>query len=304
MKVFVAGASGTIGVPLVRALVRAGHQVTAMTRTPGKESQLRALGATPAVADALDPDALLRAVVAAGPTHVIHELTALPKNGSVRKASDLAPTNRLRVEGTRHLIAASIAAGARRIVVGSFAPLHGVPAHGLPPDVQAGVDAVRSMESQILDASRTGKIEGIVLRYGLFYGPDNPATMQMIALARRRMLPIVRGDRSLLPFIHVDDVVSATVAALDHGRPGSSYDIVDDHAASMTEMVVDLAQRIGASRPLTVPPWLARLLAPYLAQITSLRMTLSNAPARADLGWQPAFPTFREGLDDVVHHAA
>jgi nucleoside-diphosphate-sugar epimerase len=123
MRIFVAGASGTIGVPLVRALVTAGHQVTAQTRSPGKQAELRALGATPAVADALDRDALIAAVVSARPTHVIHQLTALPKDGTVRRPRDLEATNRLRTEGTRNLLDAAIKAGARRFIVGSFALL-------------------------------------------------------------------------------------------------------------------------------------------------------------------------------------
>jgi nucleoside-diphosphate-sugar epimerase len=118
MRVFVAGASGTIGVPLVRALLGAAHQVTAMTRTPEKQGMLQSLGATPVVADAFDADALRRVVVGASPTHVIHQLTALPKAG-VKRARDVGPTNRLRIEGTRNLIAAAIAAGAKRIVGGS-----------------------------------------------------------------------------------------------------------------------------------------------------------------------------------------
>jgi nucleoside-diphosphate-sugar epimerase len=298
MKVFVAGASGAIGVPLVRALVAGGHEVTALTRTADKAGMLRGLGARAAVADALDADALHRAVVAAQPTHVIHELTALPKAG-VRTARDLEPTNRLRTEGTRHLIAASVAAGARRLIIGSFAPLHAYGEH-VPAEVQAGVDAVRSMESQALDAAKRGQLEAIVLRYGLFYGPDNPATQNLIALARRRMLPVVRGDNSLLPFIHIDDAVSATVAALTRGVSGAVYDIVDDHAASMTDMVVELAKDVGAKRPLTVPAWIPKLLAPYLARITSLRVPLSNASARAALEWAPAYPSYREGLRDAL----
>jgi nucleoside-diphosphate-sugar epimerase len=302
MKVFVAGASGAIGIPLVRALIAARHEVTALTRTPDKAGMLRALGATPAVADALDAAALQRALLDARPTHVIHQLTALPKAG-VRTAGDLAPTNRLRIEGTRNLIAAAASAGSQRLIIGSFAPLH---AHitNVPPEMQAGIDAVRSMEGQALEAAKRGLLEAVVLRYGLFYGPDNPATQHMIALARKRMLPVVRGDRSLLPFIHIDDAVSATVASLTRGQSGATYDIVDDHAASMTEMVVDLAKEIGAKRPITVPSWLPKLLAPYLARITSLRVPLSNAKARADMGWEPAYPSYREGLRDVVRTAA
>ncbi len=214
MKIFVAGGSGTIGVPLVRALVSAGHSVTAMTRSPEKQAELRALGATPALADAFDPDALRAAMQQARPEVVIHQLTALPKEG-VKRASDIEATNRLRIEGTRNLLAAAIAAGARRFIGGSFALLPGAmssPGSGGEPG-----EAVRSMESQILEASRSGKIEGIVLRYGLFYGPGNPSTVSMVRMVQRRRLPVVRGDRGQLPVIHLDDAVSATVAALDHG---------------------------------------------------------------------------------------
>ena len=302
MKVFVAGASGAIGVPLVRALVSAGHDVTALTRTPEKAGLLRELGAKPAVADALDPEALNRVVEDAKPTHVIHQLTALPKTG-VRKARDLEATNRLRVDGTRNLVAAAVAVRANRLIIGSFAPLQ-AQLSNVPADVQAGIDAVGSMESQALDAAKRGLLEAVVLRYGLFYGPENPSTRQLVTLARRRMLPVVRGDHSLLPFIHIDDAVSATVAALDHGASGGVYNIVDDQPASMTEMVLDLAERVGASRPIAIPSWLPRLLAPYMARITSLRIPLSNAAARAALGWAPKYPTFREGLRDVVRHAA
>ena len=302
MRVFVAGGSGTIGVPLVRALVAAGHQVTALTRSPQKQEEVRALGATPAVADALDAAALHAAVQMARPTHVIHELTALPKDGFVRRASDLRPTNRLRIDGTRNLIAAAIDAGAVRFVGGSFAPMQGMSADA-PAALQEAIAAVGSMESQILDASRAGRIEGVVLRYGLFYGAENPATRKMIALARRRMLPVIRGDRSLLPCIHVADAVSATIAALSRGPAGGVYDIVDDCPVSMKEMVTVLAASVGAPAPLAVPAWLPRLFAPYMATVTSMRLQLSNEKARAALGWRPAFSSYREGLAQVASAA-
>jgi nucleoside-diphosphate-sugar epimerase len=155
-----------------------------------------------------------------------------------------------------------------------------------------------------VEANRRGAIEGIVLRYGLFYGPGNPATEKMIATARRRMLPVVRGDRSLLPCIHVADAVTATVAALDHGVPGATYDIVDDKAVSMTEIVSAIAEFAGAARPLAVPAWLPRLLAPYLARVTSVRLSLSNAKARTELGWRPRYPTYRDGLSEMLQRAA
>jgi nucleoside-diphosphate-sugar epimerase len=302
LRVFVAGGSGTIGRPLVRALVEAGHHVTALTRSTDKQQSLLALGATPAVADALDAAHLKDVVLAARPTHVIHQLTALPKHGP-RRASDLEPTNRLRIDGTRNLLAAAIAANATRFIGGSFAPILGV-SPDAPAGVRAGVVAVQSMESQILEASRTGAIEGLVLRYGLFYGPDAPSTTEMLALVRRRMLPIVRHDRSLLPCIHLADAVSATTLALDRGRAGGAYDIVDDRAVSMTELVGALASLAGAPAPLAVPSWLPRLISPYLAQMTSLRIPLSNAEARAALGWQPVFPTVQEGLAHTFARAA
>jgi 2-alkyl-3-oxoalkanoate reductase len=302
LNVFVAGGSGTIGRPLVRALVAAGHQVTALTRSADKRQALLALGATPAIADALDVAQLADAVQAARPTHVIHQLTALPKDGP-RRASDLAATNRLRIDGTRHLLTAAIAAGATRIVGGSFAPLHGIGADA-PAGLRAGADAVRSMESQILDASRAGAIEGVVLRYGLFYGPDNPVTLKMLSLVRRRMLPAVRHDRGLLPCIHIDDAVSATVAALERGAPGGLYDIVDDRPVSMSEIARVMAEYAGAPAPRTVPAWLPRVLSRYLATMTSMRLPLSNAEARAALGWQPAFSTIHEGLAQTVARAA
>jgi nucleoside-diphosphate-sugar epimerase len=292
MRIFVAGGSGTIGVPLVRALVRAGHQVTAMTRSPGKQAQLAALGAAPALADAFDAATVRRVVAEAGPDVVIHQLTALPKEGP-KSAADLEGTNRLRVEGTRNLLAAAVAAGARRFIGGSFALLPGQQGAASADEAAA---AVRSMESQIVEASRAGQVEGIVLRYGLFYGPGNPSTESMVSLVRRRRLPVIRGDRGQLPVIHLDDAVGATLAALDHGVAGGVYDVVDDRAVSMTEIVETIAKYTDSAAPFRVPGWLPRLLAPYMARMTSVRMPLSNQKARVELGWHPRYATMSEGL--------
>ena len=303
MRIFVAGGTGTIGVPLVRALIAAGHEVHSLTRSEKKILEIRSLGAEPAVADALDAEGLRRVVVAARPMHVIHQLTALPKQGP-RRASELAPTNRLRSEGTRNLIAASVAAGARRVIGGSFALFQAPMPANAPADVLEGAEALRSMESQILDASRRGHIEGVVLRYGMFYGPGNPATDYMIRLLRRRMLPVIRHDQGLLPFIHLDDAVSATIAALDRAPAGSAYDIVDDRASSMSEVVAGMARQAGAPKPFTVPLWLPRLLSPYMTGLISVRLPLSNAKAKAELGWTPKYPTWREGVAGLLERAA
>jgi 2-alkyl-3-oxoalkanoate reductase len=302
MNVFLAGGSGAIGVPLVRQLVAGGHQVTALTRSSANLEMLRKLGATPALADALDADAVRRVVVDAHPTHVIHQLTALPKGGA-KSAKDLAPTNRLRTEGTRNLLAAAIAAGAKRMVGGSFAIL-GAATQGIPAEMSEAAAAVMSLESQILDASARGAIEGVILRYGLFYGPDNGSTDQMIALARRRLLPTIRGDRGLMSPIHLEDAAAATILALERAPAGSTYDIVDDQPISMSEMALAIAESIGAPRPIAVPSWVLRLLSPFMARMMAIRLPLSNAKARAELGWRPMYPTIRDGLSQTLRRAA
>jgi 2-alkyl-3-oxoalkanoate reductase len=300
MNVFVAGGSGTIGLPLVRALVGSGHQVTALTRSPGNREALHALGASAVVADGLDRDALVAAVAAADPTHVIHQLTALPKEGP-RRASDIAATNRLRVDGTRNLLQAALAADARRFIVGSFAPLAGAdPAKAH----DAAAAAVRSMESQVLEATKQGLIEGVVLRYGMFYGPGVPSTAALLELVRKRRLPVVRGDAGQLPVIHIDDAVRATMLALDAAPGGSTYEIVDDHPASMTEIVTTLAKYAGSGPPIRVPAWLPRLVAPYMARVTAIQMPLSNARAKAELGWELKYPTIQEGVAQMFRRAA
>ena len=300
MRVFVAGGSGTIGVPLVRALVASGHEVVAMTRSPEKQALLRALGAIPTVADALDSAGLRTAVAAARPTHVIHQLTALPKDGA-RGTKDLEATNRLRIDGTRNLIEASVNAGARRFIVGSFALLSPRPGSQLH---DPAAEAVRSMETQVMEATTKGAIEGVVLRYGLFYGIEAPSTRKLIEMVRKRRLPIVRSDAGQLPVIHLDDAVAATVAALDRARAGSAYDIVDDQAVSMSEIAKALAEYAGAPQPFRVPAWLPRLVAPYMARLISMQMPLSNAKAKAELGWKPRYPTMRDGLSEMFSKAA
>jgi nucleoside-diphosphate-sugar epimerase len=276
--------------------------VTALTRSVHKQDELRELGVSVAIADALDRDALIAAVRQVRPTHVIHQLTALPKDAP-RRASDLAATNRLRIEGTRNLLDAAIGAGARRFIVGSFAPFspRGPVDTGSEDEAAA---AVRSMETQVLDATHRGVIEGVILRYGLFYGVETPSTIAMIEMIRKRRLPVVRGDTGQLPVIHIEDAVNATIRALDQARVGAIYDIVDDRAVSMTEIVETIAQLTGSAPPLKVPAWLPRLVAPYMSRVTSIRLPLSNQPAKAELGWRPKYPTMRDGLAEMFQHAA
>jgi nucleoside-diphosphate-sugar epimerase len=302
MKVFVAGGTGTIGIPLVRALLTSGHEVTAMTRSPGKGAELSRLGATPAIANALNRDELVAAVAAARPTHVIHQLTGIPKEGA-RSSRDLDATNRLRIEGTRNLLEAAIKAGTRRFIVGSFALLSPRGPAGAQPENEAAA-AVWSMEGQVMEATRKGSIEGVILRYGMFYSPENPSTIKMVEMVRKRRLPMIRGDKGQLPLIHLDDAVSATVAALDRAPAGSAYDIVDDQPVSMSEIAEAISKYSGSPKPFSVPAWLPRLIAPYMTRLMSMRMPLSNARAKAELGWTPKFPSMRDGLSQMFSRAA
>jgi len=302
VRVFVAGGSGTIGVPLVTALINAGHQVTALTRSSDKHKMLRMLGADPVVGDALDAATLRNVVEAAFPTHVIHQLTALPKDG-VPRGSDLEATNRLRIVGTRNLLDAAIAAGVSRVIAGSFALMHGVDTHA-PASLRAAAAAVESMESQVLDASNAGTIAGVVLRYGLLYGPGNPATVKLIEMIRKRRLPVIHGDRSLLPWIHITDAVSATLAALDGGPAGSVYNVVDNWPVSISNVVRVVAMYAGAKHPFVVPAWLPRLVTPFAASMMSIRLPVSNRKIRAELGWGPAFPTWRDGFAPIAQGLA
>lgn len=301
MNVFVAGGTGTIGLPLVRALIAAGHPVTVLTRSPQRAGGLRALGASVAIADALDPTALARVVADAHPTHVVHQLTAIPKTG-VTKPDDLTATNRLRIDGTRNLIEASVQAGAQRLVVGSFAMLSA--RDGAPPTSDPAALAVQSMEAQVLEATARGAIDGVILRYGLFYGVDVPSTANTIAQIRKRRVPVVRGDTGQLPVINVEDAALATVLALDRAPAGAVYDIVDDRPVSFAELVETVAELTGSPSPWRVPAWLPRLLTPYMARLISLRMPLSNAEAKSELGWRPMYPSIREGLAPLTRRVA
>jgi nucleoside-diphosphate-sugar epimerase len=317
MKVFIAGATGALGLPLVRELAARGHEVTGLTRSSAKRPLLENMGARAVVADVLDATELENAVRAAAPTHVVHMLSALPKNGPLRTA-DIAATNELRIVGTANLLRAAVAAGARRIVGESFSAVYGYGDLGarprdegdLPPvrETDAGaravVEALRSLEDQLLAADAQGAIEAVVLRYGMTYGPENASTLYMIDMLRKRWLPLVRGAEGIGSFVHIEDAATATIAALERGRPGAIYNIVDDEPVGLNEYLSALAQAIGARRPLAAPRWLVRLAAPLAATLARTRLPLSNARARRELDWRPRFPSYREGLRQVARQVA
>ena len=308
MRIFVAGATGAIGHRLLPLLLGRGHQVTAMTRRPDRAAGLRAAGADPVVADALDREAVLAAVTAARPEVVVHELTDLAGMRDFRKFDEgFAATNRLRTEGTDHLLAAATAAGARRFLAQSFAGWPFARTGGpvkteddpLDPDPPAALrptlDAIRYLEAAVLGAEG---IEGLVLRYGGFYGPGTSAGEGGYVLEdlRRRRFPIVGAGTGVWSFVHIDDAAAATVAAVERGAPGI-YQIVDDDPAPVAEWLPVLAEAAGARPPRRVPVWAARLLAGEhgVVLMTEVRGA-SNAKAKRELGWRPAWPSWRQGF--------
>jgi nucleoside-diphosphate-sugar epimerase len=306
MRVFVAGASGAIGRPLVPRLVAAGHEVTGTTRSAERAEAIRAAGARAAVCDALDAEALRTTVAEASPEVVVHELTALPHRFDPRDKGIYDATNRLRREGTRNLLDAARASGARRFVCQSIAfayapgarpevkdedaPL----ARGAPPPFGDGVRAIDEMERAVIGAE---DLEGLVLRYGWFYGPGTyyAEDGSMARDVRRRRFPVIGSGAGLFSFIHVDDAASATVAAVERGAPGI-YNVVDDDPAPMREWLPAYAEAIGARKPLRVPVWLARLVAGRMATRVDVQSGASNAKAKRELGWEPRWRSWREGF--------
>ena len=304
MRVFVTGATGALGRHLVPGLVAAGYEVTATTRTPGKVAQLREAGAEPVVVDGLDREAVIAAVRAAAPEVIVHEMTALADMRSFRNPDKLfAATNELRTRGTDNLLAAAAQAGTRRVIAQGYA--------GPGPDKPAGSrlkteedpldwrpirSAARAMAA-IRYVDRTVPLEapeGIVLRYGGFYGPGTGDFV--VEMARKRRLPVIGGGTGVWSFIEITDAAAATLAAVDHGAPGV-YNVVDDDPAPVAEWLPYLAKVVGAKPPLRLPAWLGRALAGEFAvgQMTSSRGS-SNEKARKELGWEPRYASWREGF--------
>jgi 2-alkyl-3-oxoalkanoate reductase len=315
MKVFVAGATGAIGKQLLPMLVEGGHEVTGMTRTAAKAEAIRAMGAEPAVADALDPESVAQVVAQAEPDAVIHELTTIDTSALGRSIDKMfAQTNRLRTAGTDHLLTAAKAAGARRFIVQSFAgwpservggpikteedPLQEHP----PKTVSESLAAIKYLERTVTGASG---IEGLALRYGGFYGPGtsiavNPDGAQ-VEMIRKRRVPVIGDGAGIWSMVHIRDAAAATAAALDRGEPGL-YNIVDDDPARVSEILPELAKVVGAGPPRHFPRWVGRLLA---GEANTIMMTevrgASNAKAKRELGWELRYPSwrlgFREGLE-------
>jgi 2-alkyl-3-oxoalkanoate reductase len=302
MRIFVTGATGALGQHLVPALVAAGHEVTATTRTPGNVVQLREAGAEPVVVDGLDREAVIAAVRAAAPEAIVHEMTALADMRSLRKLDKVfSATNELRTRGTDNLLAAAAQAGTRRFIAQSNTNATGRsgapvkteedPLDSRPvPSAARMVAAIKHVEETVpLDAP-----EGLVLRYGNFYGPG--ATDVLVEMVRKRQLPVIGGGTGIWSFIEISDAAAATLAAVGRGAPGV-YNIVDSDPAPVAEWLPYLAKVAGAKPPLRVPAWLGRLLAGefVVAQMTDARGS-SNEKAKKELGWEPRYASWREGF--------
>jgi nucleoside-diphosphate-sugar epimerase len=309
MRVFVAGATGAIGSPLVETLIRRGHEVIGTTRSVERARGLEHSGATPMVVDALDRVAVKSAVAEAEPDAIVHELTAIPPEFNPRRFDQaFAQTNRLRTEGTDHLIAAAEAAGVRRFVTQSFAawpyarrgswvkteddPLDDDP----PAQVRRTLDAIRYLERATLD----GSFDGLALRYGGFYGPGSglDRTGPIADSVRRRRFPIVGSGAGVWSFIHVADAAEATALAVERGAPGV-YNVTDDEPAAVRDWLPVFAGAIGAPPPRHVPVWLGRLFGGELGvtMMTELRGA-SNEKAKRELGWELRYPSWRQGFRD------
>lgn len=308
MKVFVAGATGALGRPLTQVLLAHGHTVIGLTNTPSKRAALERAGVQAVAADALDSRGLRAATATLEADAVVHALTALPSGGP-RRARDLAGTNALRAEGTANLLDCARRMGARRFVAESFILGYGFGDWGSrvlteeQPLAEAGRNAglepilasLRSLEDQVLAATRAGDIEGVVLRYGLFYGPS-AGTDVLVRLLRRRQLPLPGGGRGVAPWIFTDDAATATVSALERGAAGAAYNVVDDEPVTLRAFLTELAAATGTPAPYSVPRWLSAIAAPYLTIALTTVLRASNAKAKDELGWTPSVPTYREGI--------
>jgi nucleoside-diphosphate-sugar epimerase len=310
MKVFVAGATGALGKKLVPMLVGHGHEVTGMTRSSSKQDLIRQMGARPAVADALDPEAVAQAVAEAEPEVVIHELTAIDL-GTWSRSLDktFAQTNRLRTEGTDHLLAAARAVRARRFIAQSYAgwpfertggpikteedPLQEHP----PKSVGETLGAIKYLEKVVTEAAG---IEGIALRYGGFYGPGTSLALdpdgEQVEMIRKRRFPVIGDGAGIWSLVHIRDAATATVAAVDRGESGL-YNIVDDEPTPIGVVLPELAKVIGAEPPRHFPRWVGRLLAGegMTIMMTEVRGA-SNAKAKRELDWVPRYPSWRLGI--------
>lgn len=316
MKIFIAGATGAVGRPLVSACIKAGHSAVGLTRTPERADIIRKMGAEPAVADGLDAKAIRAIIQAVKPDAVIHEMTDLAGAADLRNFDKtFAGSNRLRTEGTDILLKAAREASVKRFVAQSYCGWPYARTGGAvksetdafdpepPAQLRATLQAIQHVEKVVTGSAHP---EGIALRYGSFYGTGTGILDDaMLAQVGRRRMPLIGNGEGWWSFVHVDDAATATVKALENGKPGSIYNIVDDDPAQVKEWLPALASIIGAKRPFHLPAWIARLVAgEHLVTMMTQVRAGSNRKAKAELGWRPAHPSWREGFAEIVRHTA
>jgi nucleoside-diphosphate-sugar epimerase len=305
MKVLVSGASGAIGRFLIPQLLEAGHEVVGMTRRQDNADALNVLGARGVVVDALDREAVRRVVLDAAPEAVIDELTSLPRDFDMRDPHLYDANDEIRSKGTPALHDAAREAGARRFVMQSVAFLYApegdwVKREDAPVWLEAPMPFGRSVAVLHANEQRITNdpdVEGVVLRYGFLYGPGTyyAPDGSIAALVRKRRFPIVGRGQGMTSYVHLYDAAAATVAALERGR--GIYNVVDDEPAPAREWLPVYAKAIGAKPPRRIPAWLARLVAGGMAAAMATQIRgASNVRAKAELGWQPALPSWRDGF--------
>jgi nucleoside-diphosphate-sugar epimerase len=311
MRIFIAGATGAIGSRLLSLLIEGGHTVFGLTRSPGKSAMLEKLGARPVVADGLDGTAIREAVTSVRPDVVVHQMTDLREADYRHFDRAFAMSNRLRMEGTDHLLSAARAAGTSRFIAQSFCgwpyerrggpvkteldPLDPNP----PREFRSTLAAIGYLERVV---SNSVMPEGVILRYGVLYGPDTGMFEEnMVEQIRRHRFPLIGTGGGWWSFLHVGDAARATVLAIERGSPGQIYNVVDDDPAPVREWLPVLANELGAKPPFHLPAWLARILAGehVMVHMTEARAG-SNAKAKRELGWQPAFSSWRQGFAVVA----
>ena len=299
MRVLVAGATSVPGLPLVRELTARGHDVVGLTRSSSKASDVEAAGGRPVVADVFDAAAIARVVSDIEPEAVVSLLTTLPKWGPMR-AKDFEPARKLWSSGASNLVAAAQGAGVRRVVAESVIFAYGYPSNGPalmdetdpcpgppPKGGAAMLEALRGMERTVLSSGEHSGTEGIVLRYGCFYGRGVPHDELFVRLAKWWALPAITGT-GIVSWIHIDDVARATADALDRGRGGQMYNIVDDQPQSFADYVRELSAKLHRPQPLPISHRLVGLVAPYPATAFGTTwLPLANAKAKAELGLRP-----------------
>ncbi|WP_354701104.1 nucleotide-sugar epimerase [Paraconexibacter sp. AEG42_29] len=310
MKILIAGATGAIGRPLCRLLQADGHEVAGLARSAERAAALRAAGVEPHVCDVYDAGSVHDAVAAAAPEVLIHQLTAIPANVDIRRYErDFAQTERLRREATPHLMAAARAAGVRRVLCQSIsfmtAPqgprIHDESARSFTEAQHQFGPMVRATDAMERSVLGTPDVEGVVLRYGFFYGPGTSYSPDggIVAEIARRRFPVAGGGTGVSSFVHIDDAAAATVAALTGGTPGI-YNVCDDEPAAMHEWLPAMAAAAGAKPPRRVPAFLARLAAGAHAVHFATEMRgNSNAKFKRTFGWTPSHPSWQEGFDEV-----